>query len=146
VGQIVQTGRQLGVEADGGREVREGIGVMGVDPGLRQQQVGSPCPYGRLDHAVEGMHDGLITGERGQGDVQAGAPPFSLAHLGHFAGPREEIASGLVDGDRQDAGVFVEGGLHSVSMVGVEINVRYAAPGLQGDGYGGGRIVVDAET
>ncbi len=56
-----------------------------------------------------------------------------------LARPGEQVAAGLVQADRAHPRVVVEGGLHAVAVVGVQVDVQHPqrpGPGAAGDGHG----------
>jgi hypothetical protein len=63
------------------------------------------------------------------------------------AGAREQVSASLVNGERQDAWFVVEGGLDTIAMVRIEVQIQHACLAFaQGGGNCDSRVVVNAKT
>ncbi len=119
---------------------------MTVHPALGDQEV-RPEAVHHVQRPLQALEERVVAGAGEEGDVQSVAPAGAAADLVWEAGPREEVAAGLVQGDGEHVRRLVEGGLHPVPVVGVDVYVGHPdAVALAGPGYGHRRVVVDAEA
>ena len=114
---------RLALAVHGQREVGKRVLVVGVAATLGDEHVGFERGDGTRDDCVEGPQPPVVRGRRWQREVQRTALAQTLANLGRHAGTRVEGAWVLMHRDRQYPGIVVEGHLHAVAVVDVDVNV-----------------------
>src|SRR5947209_7056086 len=88
-----------------------------------------------------------ISRERCKRDIETEPGAVAFADLVDIAGAGKQVAAGLVEGEREDAGIGVEDPLHAVAVMTVEVEVQNARAVLfDRGGSGDGGIVVDAKS
>ncbi len=96
---------------------------MRVDAELEHHHVGLEGAEERRHHGLEGGLIHVVVGEGLQRQVDREAHALALAHLHDEARPREEPVAALVRGDREHARIAVEGELHAVAVMRVDVHV-----------------------
>ena len=126
----------------GERVVGVGVGAVLADDDLRPEA----AQHARHD-GVEGPQPRGVAHPRRQGDVDRAALGVGAAGVAGETGAREKHGAGLVDRDRQHAGVVPEHALHAVAVVGVDVDVRHLLDALVEEPLNrDARVVVDAEA
>src|SRR3990170_2357759 len=123
---LVEPGARVLVRLRREPQVRERIPRVGVRARLREQHLRAEGLREREDDGVERVHPRLVPRVRGQRDVHGVPAALALADLVDEARAREQVAPVLVEGDREDARVPVEHGLHAVPVVRVDVHVEHA--------------------
>ena len=107
-------------------QVRERIPGVGIGAVLGDDQVG-PERGGQLgEQRPDGRQPRALTGPGLERHVDRGPRGAPLAQLPDVAGPREEVAAGLVERQGQDAGVLPVDRLDAVAVVDVEVDIQDA--------------------
>ena len=125
---------------------------MWVDALLRHEDVGPELLEDRRYDLVERAHIGEVVGVRRECDVDAVAGPLAGAALVGAAGAGEERPAEprdhpvFVERDREHLIGVIEGGLHTVAVVCVYVDVRDLHPAVREKATNDRRIVVDAEA
>ncbi len=147
VGELVDGGVRGPLPVNGQLEVRQRVEPVGVAAVLADQDLRVKGAQQRRDHGMEGPQPGRVAGAARQGDVHG--PPLGAgpARLRWPAGAGEQQVRGLVQADREHPRVVVEGGLHAVAVMHVDVHVGDPLGALaQQPGDRDGRVVVDAEA
>ena len=126
--------------------MRQRIVEMRVDALLRDEHVRTVAREQRRDDRVECADVRRAVRVRRQRDIDA--EPRALpapAFLGE-TGPRKERPPGLVQRDREHLVRLVEGGLHTITVVRVDVDVGDPHPAVGEQTAHDRRVVVDAEA
>lgn len=137
---------KFGEVAVGEGESAEGVTAAGVEAGGEDDKVGAEGVHGGDEFLAEGIQNGAAAGTGGEGAIEGGGFTGGGAGFGRVAGAR--VPGGLMDGEEEDVGVFVEDVLGPVAVVDVPIDDEDAvdAPSFAGVAGGDGGVVVDAEA
>ena len=132
--------------AVGEGEAAEGVAAAGVESGGEDDEVGAEGVHGGDEFLAEGIQNGSAASSGGEGAVEGGGFAGGGAGFGGVASAW--VPRGLVDGEEEDVGVFVEDVLGAVAVVDIPIGDEDAvdAPGFAGVAGGDSGVVVDAEA
>ena len=137
---------EFGEVAVGEGEAAEGVAAAGIEAGGEDDEVGAEGVHGGDEFLAEGIKDGATAGAGGEGAIEGGGLAGGGAGFGGGAGAW--VPGGLMDGEEEDVGVFVEDILGAVAVVDIPIDDEDAidAPGFAGVPSGDGGVIVDAEA
>ena len=127
-------------------KMRERVGEVRVDALLGHEHVRPKARHERRDDGVERAHVRRIVRIRGKRNVDAVAG--SLAGAAFVGEPcaREKRAAGLVQRDGEHLVGLVERRLHTIPVMGVDVDVGDLHPAVGEEPTHDRRIVVDAEA
>ena len=120
--------------------------MVGVDAELGEQHVGSEGLQQGRDDGLEGVQVDLVVGVGIQGQVDRVADAIARADLTGKAGAGEQVVPRLVNRDGEHSRVAVEGVLHAVAVVCVDVHVGDAQAALQQVHDGDDGVVEHTET
>lgn len=128
--------------------MRERVAAMCVGTQLGDDHVRSEAPHRRHDLGDERVEQLRVTGMGEERYVQREASSLAFAGLSGGARAREDELPGFVHRRRQYVRAFRECGFDAVPVVGVDIDVGDAEPGMPSGGAfdGDHAVVVDAEA
>mmetsp|Transcript_8011 Transcript_8011/g.32957 ORF Transcript_8011/g.32957 Transcript_8011/m.32957 type:complete len:411 (-) Transcript_8011:6-1238(-) len=120
----------LAVAADGEVEAPEPVAGEGIRAGLEHHRIRLIHLHDLRHHRLEQRHVGLVVDAVLERDVDRVVLPAVLAHVLEVSGARKVLAK-LVERDGHDAIGGVEGFLHAVTVVDVDVDVQYALVNLE---------------
>ena len=130
----------------GDPEVRQRIERVRVGAVLRHHDVGPEGRRERRHQQPDRIQPRPLTRPRLERHVDRGPGRGALPDLVGEARPGKEVATGLVDGHRQDARVVPEQRLDAVAVMHVEVDVQDPQSVAAGAGHRQRHVVVDAEA
>ena len=113
---------------DGQIQIGKRILTMGIGAVLSNQHLRSERAHHPRHHRVESPQPRGVRGARGHRDVDRRAARRAVPALGREAGAGEQRQRTLMDGHGQHPRIEVERGLHTVAVMGIDVDVPDLAP------------------